>query len=101
MDKVLEQRVVFFDEFLKAFEKYLKIDEEQSAKYKNEYKKTHTIEVENITPNLLEIFKYFKKFKVFNKHLATVLNFDISGFEKCMFILSFFYKDSLMYKKTN
>ena len=78
MDKVLEQKVVFYDQFLKAFERFLDLNAHQY-----DYRKSQVIEVENITPNLLEIFKHFSRFRVFHKNLKTVLNFDIRGFEKC------------------
>ena len=78
MEKILEQKVVFYDQFLKAFEKFME------ANNGNEYRQTEIIEVENITPNLLEIFKHFSRFKMFNKSLYSILNFDVRGFEKCL-----------------
>ena len=86
VDKILEQRVIFYDQFLNAFEKFLNISSNQQA----DYRKSETIEVENITPNLLEIFKHFNRFKMFNRNLKSMLNFDVRGFEKCMFEHNFF-----------
>ena len=85
MEKILEQKVVFYDQFLKAFEKFMEVNGGGGggSKYFDEYRSSEMIEVENITPNLLEIFKHFSRFKMFNKNLRSILNFDVRGFEKC------------------
>jgi hypothetical protein len=88
MEKILEQKVVFYDQFLKAFEKFMEVNGGGGgggggSKYYDEYRSSEMIEVENITPSLLEIFKHFSRFKMFNKNLKSILNFDVRGFEKC------------------
>ena len=101
MEKILEQKVVFYDQFLRAFEKFMEMN--GGSNKINEYRQSEIIEVENITPNLLEIFKHFNRFKMFNKNLKSTLNFDVRGFEKCLFFLNSFNspKNPRLYSEDN
>ncbi len=96
VDKVLEQKIHIYTEYLKAFEKFLKVNvhtpkksesdqqHEQNLNDQSErYKQNYLIKLENITPSLMELFKYFKRFQIFHSNLKQNLNFDIDGFEKC------------------
>lgn len=85
VDKVLENKMTFYDEYLKAIEKFFNKNFNY-ANYQNnrlEYLKNKTIKVENITPTLLELFKHYKRYNMFHKYMISVLKFDINGFEKC------------------
>jgi hypothetical protein len=96
VDKVLEQKIHIYNEYLKAFEKFLKVNVQTPKKPKSEqkqeqefneqyesYKKNYSIKIDNITPSLMELFKYFKRFQMFHPNLKQNINFDIEGFEKC------------------
>ena len=89
MEKVLQNKTIFYDEFIRSFERYLKINNNNSDTEINEkYKQNKTIQVLNISPSLLDIFKHFKSFAHFEENLSIALSgFDLKGFKNCKYIV--------------
>ena len=89
VDKVLQNKTLFFDEFIRSFENYLKINtDDSSSSSKNEinekYKQNKTFQVFNISPTLLDIFKHFYSFVHFEQNLSIALTgFNLKGFQNC------------------
>lgn len=83
VDKVLQNKTIFYDEFIKSFEKYLKLNTANEEKIDEKYKKNVRVEVFNVTPSLLEIFKHFHSFSHFEENLSNALSgFNLEGFKK-------------------
>ena len=83
VDKVLKNKIIFYDEFIKSFEKHLKMNSENDERINDKYKKNTYIEVFNITPSLMEIFKHFYSFSHFEENLTNALNgFNLDPFRK-------------------
>ena len=80
IDKVLKERENLHSEYLRAVEamigrekNIIKIEEANSRK----------VEIQNLTKVLKEIFKHFKQYDIFNRHISKKLNIDLSVFESC------------------
>ncbi len=78
IDKLLEKNITFYDQYLYSFEALIKIENENI----DYFKKNQVIQVENITPTLLEILKYYRRFKIYHNSLRRSMNFDMINFEK-------------------
>lgn len=90
IDKVLKERENLHSEYLRAVEamigreKNIKIEEANSRK----------VEIQNLTKVLKEIFKHFKQYDIFNRHISKKLNIDLSVFESCkMNFNEIYYKE--------
>lgn len=82
VDKVIKHKVIFYDEFIKSFEKFLKIPKATDF-IDEKYKENSKIQVFNMTPSLLEIFKHFNSFSYFEENLsAALVGFELNGFKK-------------------
>jgi hypothetical protein len=79
IDKVLLHKIKLIEEYLKSFEKYLSSGKDFE---KIKYSESKLVKIDNITPNLKEIFKYFNKFDNFNKQINESLNINIDAFHK-------------------
>lgn len=77
IDKLLEKNIAFYDQYLNSFDTLLKGENENI----DFFKKNQIIKVENITPTLLEILKYYRRFKVYHNNLRRSVNFDMVNFE--------------------
>ena len=77
IDKVIQQRTLFYEQYLKEFEKYLQIKDFN----KLEYRKDKQVDVPNITELLKNIFIYQKRFDFYDKICVNVLNFSVKDFE--------------------
>ncbi len=90
IEKVLKHKTIFYDEFIHLFQKYLK--QGKDVNIINEFKKTKTFKVKNITPHLLEIFKHFQRFSYFYQNLQSAdIQLNVEGFENCNFWFFLFY----------
>ena len=88
VDKVLRTKTIFYDEFIKSFEKFLKLETNDDYKIDFKYKQDRKIDVLNITPSLLEIFKHFNRFSDFEENLSKSLrDFSLTGFKKCNILI--------------
>lgn len=81
IDRVLEQKTLFFDEYFREFEKFLRI----SNFNKLEYKKDKIVEVDNLSDSLREMFKHFKRYEFYNRHLTNTFNFDLKSLIRVSF----------------
>lgn len=91
VDKILEERKNVYAEYVRAFEKYCNLLKSNPK----EFNSNKLVQVDNITPLLVEIFKHFKKFTFFNRNLSKLLNIDLNAFETCKLIFLLFYRDRL------
>jgi hypothetical protein len=90
MDKVLEQKKLIHEHYINVLEKWLSesiLDLEPITF--DEFLKEKSVDVENLTPCLTEIFKHFRQFSCFNKNFSSILNVDLSAFENCNFLFFF------------
>ena len=78
IEKVIQSKKIFYNEFIDLFARHLdqKVDE-------MDFKTNKLISVYNLTPNLLEIFKNFKRFSPFHQKISSSLDLDIKSFEEC------------------
>ncbi len=77
IDKLLEKNVAFYDRYLNSFQALIKEEYENI----DHFRKNKIINVENITPTLLEILKYYRRFKIYHTNLRRSINFDMINFE--------------------
>jgi hypothetical protein len=90
MEKVLQQKKLLHEHYLNVLEELLKQSNEGERPVDvSEFLRNRTVDVENLTPNLMEIFKHYRKMSCFNANFSTILNLDLNGFDKCNFLLIF------------
>lgn len=78
IDKVLEERERLHVEYVRELEAFAGNSGKSVA-----YPVSRVVEIKNLTKLLKDIFKHFKKYDVFNKHLSRQLNIDLNAFEIC------------------
>ncbi len=79
VDRVLQNKTVFYDEFIKVFHSYMNIDVVDVGAFKEK----RTFMVDNLTPHLMEIFKHFQRFSYFYERMQAVIDFNVDGFQNC------------------
>ncbi|CAF0708033.1 unnamed protein product [Brachionus calyciflorus] len=77
IDKVIQQRTLFYEQYLKEFEKYLQLKNFNQL----EYRKDKQVIIPNITDNLKNIFIFQKRFDFYDKTCVNVLDFSVKDFE--------------------
>lgn len=77
VDKVIWSRTLFYEQYLKEFEKYLQLKDFN----KLEYRIDKQILVPNISENLKNIFIFQKRFDFYDKICSSTLNFSVKDFE--------------------
>ena len=86
MERVLQNKTIFYDVFIRSFERFLKISNSTNDEINEKFKQNRTIQVLNITPSLLDIFKHFNSFSHFEENLSNALSgFNLKGFKNCKF----------------
>lgn len=84
IEKVLKNKTIFYDEFIKLFHSFMKI--ERTEELDDEFRKKLKFKVENMTPYLLDIFKHYQRFAYFYQNMKNVIDFNIEGFQNCKLI---------------
>ena len=86
MEKVLEQKKLLHEHYVNALEDVLRSKEnsEEFDEMMIQFLKDRVLDVPNLTPHLIEIFKHFYSLACFNARFSRVLNIQLTAFEKCM-----------------
>jgi hypothetical protein len=88
MEKVLQQKKLLHEHYLNVLEDLMKQHNGERPVDLSEFLQNRLVNVDNLTPNLMDMFKHFKKMSCFNKNFSKILNIDLSSFEKCNIFLS-------------
>ena len=80
VDKVLQMKKAFNEEFIRAFERFSRLNSSPDE-FIQMYKKSRSVVVENQTPSLLEMFKHYHRYAVFKQNMQQILNLNFNGIE--------------------
>lgn len=77
VDKVIRSRTLFYEQYLKEFEKYLQLKDFNEL----EYRIDKQILVPNLSENLKNIFMFQKRFDFYDKICCNTVDFSVKDFE--------------------